>query len=70
MLVMSQKHKIEPVSSKRYKLACAPIENSVQPAHRYSMVRVFDGQSLGSQGSSVSLGGKLKHTSRMCGRAD
>ena len=33
----------EPVSSKRYKLACAHIEDSDQPAHPRSLIRVFDG---------------------------
>ena len=28
----------ESVSSKRYKLACAPIEESDQPAHSHSLI--------------------------------
>ena len=51
---------IEPVSSKRYKLACAPIEDSDQPAQMRRLIRVFDGRSMGSQGFSVSSGGKLR----------
>ena len=41
----------ELVSSKRYRLACAHIEDSDQPAHLLTLIRVFNGQSIGSQGS-------------------
>ena len=44
--------RFEPVSSNGYKLAFAPIEDSVQPAHPRSLIRVFNGRSMGSQGSS------------------
>ena len=50
----------ELVSSKRYKLACAPIKDSDQPALLRSLIRVFDGCSMGSQGSNVSSGRKLR----------
>ena len=50
----------EPESSKRYTLACVPIEDSDQPAHPRSLIRVFDGRSMGSKGSNVSSGGKLR----------
>ena len=52
--------RMEPVSSKIYKLACAPIEDSDQTAHLRSLIRVFNERSLGSQASNVSLGGKLR----------
>ena len=50
----------EPVSSEMYMLACAPIEDSDQPAHPRSLIRVFDRSSMGSLGSIVSSGGKLR----------
>ena len=31
----------EPVSRKKYKLACAPIDDSEQPAHLHSLIRDF-----------------------------
>ena len=49
----------EPVSNKRYKLACAPIEDSDQTAHPPSLIRVCDGPSMDSQGFNASSGGKL-----------
>ena len=39
----------EPVSSKRYKSACAPDEDSDQPVHLRSPIRVFDVCSMDSQ---------------------
>ena len=50
----------EPVSSEKYKLACAPIEDSDQPARPRSLIRFFDERSMGSQGSSLSSGEKLR----------
>ena len=50
----------EPVTSKRYKLACALIKYSDQPAHPRSLIRVFDKPSMDSQVSNVSSGGKLR----------
>ena len=47
---------IEPVSGKRYMVACAPIEDSDQSVHARSLIRVFDRSSMGSQGSNVSSG--------------
>ena len=41
----------EPVSSKRYKLAYAPIKDTDQTAHLRSLICVFDVHSMGSQGS-------------------
>ena len=49
----------EPVYSKIYKFACTPIEDSDQPAHQRSLIRVFDGRSIDSQ-ESVSSGVKLR----------
>ena len=34
----------KPVSSKRYKLACASAEDSDQPVHPRSLIRVFGGR--------------------------
>ena len=50
----------EPVSSIWYNFPCAPIEDSDQSAHPRSLIRVFDGRSMGSQGSDVSSGGTLR----------
>ena len=50
----------EAVSSKRYKMVCASIKNSDQPAHPRSLIRVFDGRSTGSQGSNFSSGGNIR----------
>ena len=60
---------IEPVFSRKYNLACAPIEDSDQTAHLRSLIRVFDGRSMGSQGSNSSSGGKKKTQIRPCGCA-
>ena len=49
-----------PVTTKTYKLACAPIEDSDQAAHPRSLIRVFDGRSMGSQGYNVSSDGELR----------
>ena len=49
----------ESVSSKWYKLACATIKDSDQLAHPYNLIRVFDGCSIGSQGSNIYSVGKL-----------
>ena len=50
--------KYESESSKRYKLACVPIKDSDQPAHLHSLIRVFNGHSMGSQSPHVSSGRK------------
>ena len=50
----------KPVSSKMYKMACAPIEDSDQPAHTRSLISVFNGRPMGSQMSNVPSGGKLR----------
>ena len=42
-----------------YQLAYARIEESNQPAHPRSLIRVFDG-SMGSQWFKVSSGGKIR----------
>ena len=49
---------LEPMSSKRYKLACAHIEDSDQTARPRSLIRAIDGRSMGCQGSNVSTGRK------------
>ena len=41
-------------------MACAPIKDSDQTAHPCSLIRVFDGHSMGKQESNVSSGGKIK----------
>ena len=50
---------IESVSSIRYKLAFLPIEDSDQPVYQHSLIRAFDGHSMGNQGSIIFSGGKL-----------
>ena len=37
--------------------ACASIEDSNQLSHNHSLIQVFDGRSMGSQGSNISSGG-------------
>ena len=44
--------KHEAVSTKRYKLACAPMEDSDQTAHLCSLIRVFDGPLSVANGST------------------
>ena len=51
---------LQPVSSKRHKLASVPIEDSDQPAHLRCLISVVDGRSMASQGSNVSSSGKLR----------
>ena len=43
-----------------YKLVCESIKDSNQPARKRRMIRVFNERSMGSQGSNVSTGGKLR----------
>ena len=50
----------KPVSSPRYMLACVSIKDLDQPAHENSLIRIFDGHSMGSQGSNISSGGKQR----------
>ena len=51
--------KVEYLTAK-YKLVCAPMKDSDQPAHPCSLIRVFDGSSMNSQGAVVSSGINLK----------
>ena len=51
---------MEPVISKRYKFTCAPSEDSDQPAHPRSLIRIFNGSYIGSQESKVSSGAKVR----------
>ena len=53
----------QPVFRERHKFACAPIEDSDQPAPLRRLIRVYDERSKGSYGSNVSPGGKLRHCS-------
>ena len=48
-------------SRNRYTLTCVPIEDSDQPGHLHSLIRVFDGHSMGSQVSNIFTGRKLRH---------
>ena len=48
------------MSSKILKLVWAPIVDSDQPAHPRSLIRVFDGRSIGRQVSNISSGGKAR----------
>ena len=50
----------EPMSRKRYNLACALNEDLDQPAHTRSLIRVFDVRSMDSQGFNIYSGGKLR----------
>ena len=50
----------EPMFNKRFKLTCAHIKDSDEHAHLCSLIIVSDGQSLGSQGSNIASGGKLR----------
>ena len=50
----------EPMFSKRFKLTCAPIKDSDEHAHPYSLIKVSDRQYIDSQGSNVASGGKLR----------
>ena len=59
-IILWLKYTNEPVSSKRYKLACAHIEDSDQTAQMRSLIRAYDWRSMGSQGSNGSEGGKLR----------
>ena len=61
---------IDPASSKRYLLAYAPIKDSDQTAWTRRLIRIFDGRSMGSKGSSVSSGGKTKTLLRLWGCQD
>ena len=45
----------EPGISISYKIACAPSEDSDQPAHPRSLIRVFTGHSVDSQGYRESV---------------
>ena len=53
-----------PVSRKRYKLACVPIEDSDQPAHLRRLIRVLDGHSMESQWLNVISDGQLSQPIR------
>ena len=50
------------VSSHRYMLACVPIKDSDQTEHPLSLIRAFDGHSMGSHATHVSSGVKLRLT--------
>ena len=50
----------EAESSERYKLTYAPTEDSDQPVHPRSLIRAFNGRSMGSRGSNVSSDGKVR----------
>ena len=56
-------------SVKMYKLAGAPIEDSDQPAHTRSLIRVFDGRSMGSQARNF-FRRKTKAWVRLCESVD
>ena len=50
----------EHMSSKKFKLACAPNKDSDQTVQMHRLIKVFVGCSMGSQGSNISSGGKLR----------
>ena len=43
-----------------YKMVCVPNEDLDQTAQTHSLIRVFDGHSMGSQGLNLSSGRKLR----------
>ena len=47
--------------SKMYNLSCAPIEDSDQPAHPYSLIRVSELALWVAYVPTFSSGGKLRH---------
>ena len=58
----------KPVSSERYKLACASAEDSDQPAHPRSLIRVFGGRLCVAKGAFIRH--NTKTLIRLCGCAD
>ena len=50
----------EPPHDKTNKMTCAPSEDSDQPGHQLSLIRVFAGRSKGSQGPKLSSRGQRK----------
>ena len=68
----SQTHKDEPHQRKclgmvsREKVASTPSEDSDQPAHPRSLLRVFAGHSVGSQGSKTSSQAHVHYCRKCC----
>ena len=60
----------EPVSIITCKLACALIEDSDQPAHPRSLIRIYNGHSVVSQEPNDSSGEKIMTLIGLCGCAD
>ena len=60
ILGTSETYSYKPGHNISYKIACVPSEDSDQPAHPRSLIRVFTGHSLGSQGSKASSGGQRR----------
>ena len=59
----------ESMYCKRYKLACAPIKDTDQPAHPCSLIIVFHGCSIDRQGPNIYSGSNFRW-SRLCECAD
>ena len=55
----------QPIPSKRYKFACVPLEDSDQPEHKRSLIRVIYMRSMGTQASDRKL-----RLVRLCRYAD
>ena len=55
-LLIDTSHKYASITRN---LAFAPIDDSDQAAHMRSLIRVFDGRTIGRQGLNISSGGKL-----------
>ena len=53
-LGLRERRKYEPPHDKTNKIACAPSEDSDQPGHPPSLIRVFAVRSMGSQGPKFS----------------
>ena len=53
-------HANEPAHDKTNKMTCAPSEDSDQPGHPSSLIRVFAVRSIGSLGPNVSSCGQRR----------
>ena len=58
MRVRSTNRRNEPLCHKTYLRTCAPSEDLDQPAHSRSLIRIFSGRLLDSQGYKVSSCGQ------------
>ena len=54
----SRKKHFEPPNDKTNKMTCVPSEDSDQPGHPPSLIRVFNVRSMGSLGPNFASGGQ------------